>query len=70
MSTRAIRIAGFPGFVFAMAMGAAHAQTSDSPDKWRYEVMPYLWGAGIEGREGVGVVTADVSASARDLFAS
>jgi hypothetical protein len=67
MSTRAIRITGFPSFVLAMALGSAHAQTSDSPDKWRYEVMPYLWGAGIEGREGVGGVTADVSASARDL---
>jgi hypothetical protein len=51
-----------------MAMVAAHAQTGESADRWSYEVMPYMWGAGISGREGVGGVTADVSASAKDLF--
>jgi hypothetical protein len=30
--------------------------------------MPYLWTAGIEGREGVGGYTADVSASFKDLL--
>ena len=30
------------------------AATDRAPDAWRFEAMPYLWGAGMEGDAGVG----------------
>jgi hypothetical protein len=57
-----------PGLVLAMSAAAGRAQDSESSDKWSYEIIPYVWGAGIDGREGLGHNTANVSASAKDLF--
>jgi hypothetical protein len=57
-----------PGLILAVIASVASAQTTDTSDKWTYEVMPYLWAAGINGREGVDGVTANLSMTAKDLI--
>lgn len=52
--------------LFVSAAWRAQAQTP--ADRWTYEIMPYIWGAGIDGREGAAGVSAHVSASAKDLL--
>lgn len=37
-------------------------------EEWSYEIIPFLWAAGIDGREGVNGSVADVSASFEDLL--
>ena len=50
------------GLLGALATCSAHAQ-----DKWSYEMSPFLWAAGIDGREGSNGLVADVDASFKDL---
>jgi len=45
--------------------GAAVAQTTDA---WRFDLVPYVWGAGLEGTESIGAVTVELDASAGDLI--
>ena len=40
-------------------------QTVD-PDKWQFQLTPYIWIAGIKGRAGIGNLTVDVDASLGD----
>ncbi len=40
---------------------------SNSESSWSYEIVPYAWAASIEGREGFGGTTADISADFSDL---
>jgi len=68
VSTRTNTIAILPGLILAVAAAGGHAEESQSSDKYSYEVIPYVWGAGIDGREGIGTNSANVSASAQDLF--
>ena len=39
-----------------------------SADQWQFEVMPYLWAAGLKGTTGVGRVTADVDLTFNDIL--
>lgn len=39
---------------------------SVDPDKWQFQVIPYLWVAGINGRAGIGNLTVDVDAGIAD----
>jgi hypothetical protein len=57
----AVRLA-LPALI-VLASGTSHAQ-----DTWTYEASPFLWAAGLEGREGFGGVTADVDAQFKDLI--
>ena len=50
------------GSFIALAASEVHAQ-----EKWSYEMVPFLWAAGIDGREGVGNAVVDVDASFKDL---
>lgn len=47
-----------------LAPGAAWAQTKDA---WKYDLVPYIWGSGLDGTVGVGLVTTDVNAGISDL---
>jgi hypothetical protein len=49
-----ILLALFSASAFSAVMGSVHAAENVSPipkvsDEWRFEVTPYLWGAGIRG---------------------
>lgn len=47
--------------------GIVHAQSTPSdPDKWQFQFTPYLWIAGINGKAGIGPLTADVDAALTD----
>ena len=61
-------ITTLPGVVLAAATYGAGAQESPSGDKWSYEVIPSVWSAALDGREGAGSDTASTSPSAKDLF--
>jgi hypothetical protein len=41
--------------------------TDTHADEWTYEIIPFLWAASLDGREGLNGFTADVSASFSDL---
>jgi hypothetical protein len=68
VSTRANTRALLPGLILAVAAAGLRAQESESGDKWSFEIIPSVWGAGIEGREAIGTDSANVSSSAKDLF--
>ena len=36
------------------------------PDKWQFKLVPYLWIAGVNGRVGIGNLTAEVNAGLTD----
>lgn len=56
--------------VMSMALsGPVHAQAFDSDNEgWEFSVTPYLFGAGLDGRAGVGNVTTDVDVPLSDLL--
>jgi len=68
VSTRANTRTLLPGLILAVAAAGVRAQESESGDKWSFEIIPSVWGAGIEGREAIGTDSANVSSSAKDLF--
>src|SRR4030095_3823771 len=39
-----------------------------SSEDWQFEVVPYLWGSGIDGPVGVGSRTADLDASFSNIL--
>ena len=45
------------------APAAAQTASQSSPDGWQFELVPYLWGSGIDGEIGIGNRTANVDAS-------
>ena len=50
---------------------ALSAQTAASPsasEGWQFQVVPYLWGSGVDGGVGIGGRTADVDASFRNIL--
>ena len=47
----------------ASRASAQSATPTSSPEDWQVEVVPYLWGSGIDGPVGVGSRTADLDAS-------
>jgi hypothetical protein len=54
--------------VFAGMAGSLVAGTARAQDTWTYEMSPFLWAAGLEGREGFGIAVADVDAEFKDLI--
>ncbi|HEY4212559.1 MAG TPA: hypothetical protein VGM84_13850 [Steroidobacteraceae bacterium] len=55
------------GFLLTASAAHAQAQSDAQQEGWAYELIPFLWAAGIDGREGVGDTTAAVSADFKDL---
>jgi len=56
--------------IFVLAVQApASAQTAapGATDKWQFEITPYLFAAGMNGRTGIGPVTANVDMSFDDI---
>lgn len=57
-----------PVLAIALAAGpAAQAQTT-SDNQWRYEVSPYVWGAGLDGTTKLGGIETKSSASGSDML--
>lgn len=58
------------GIVMSLALVAtAHAQAFDTDQEgWQFTVTPYLFGAGLDGKTGVGTVTTDVDVPLSDLL--
>ena len=57
--------------VMMLCASRASAQSvapPSSPEAWQIEVVPYLWGSGIEGPIGVGSRTADLDASFSNIL--
>ena len=58
--------------VAVVVLGASRASAQSappaSPEDWQFEVVPYLWGSGIEGPVGVGNRTADLDASFSNIL--
>jgi len=48
----------------------AGAQAQTPPDKWEFELTPYLWAAGMDGTMAVGPKEASVSVGFQDLLKS
>jgi hypothetical protein len=44
------------------------ATTGTHASDWSYEIIPFVWAASLDGREGVNGSNADVSASFKDLL--
>jgi len=62
--TRAATVLGL-----ALAALAAAARAEDAKgDDWRFEVTPYVFGAGLRGTTGVGPISADVDSSFGDIL--
>ena len=57
---------------FALAGLGLHAgaQAQTPPDKWEFELTPYLWAAGMDGTMAVGPKEASVSVGFQDLLKS
>jgi len=56
-------------FVWVLALaGAMGARDARAQDKWDYELTPYLWASGLNGRQEIGGIGADVDASFSDLL--
>lgn len=51
----------------ASELSAQSAPPPQSPS-WEFELVPYLWGSGIEGAVGIGTRTADVDASFSNIL--
>ena len=52
-----------------LASPAVQAEDSKAAaDQWQFEVMPYLWAAGLKGNPGVGKVTTEVDLSFNDIL--
>jgi hypothetical protein len=54
--------------VFVPGIFGQTAATQPSSQGWQFKIIPYLWGASINGRIGVGDQTADVDASFRNVL--
>jgi len=54
--------------LFAPGLSAQTVSPSPAPDGWQFEVVPYLWGTGLDGGVGIGERTADVDASFRNIL--
>jgi len=58
------------GTILALAVQAPAAALTEPPsdtDKWQFEITPYLFAAGMNGKAGIGSVTSDVDISFDDI---
>jgi hypothetical protein len=51
------------GFSLCAAQASAQSASSPSAGSWQVQLVPYLWGSGIDGQVGIDNRTADVDAS-------
>ena len=56
------------GVMLCAADMSAQSVSPQVSDEWQLEVVPYLWGSGMEGEVGIGDHTADVDASFRNIL--
>jgi hypothetical protein len=54
--------------LYAPALSAQTAPSPSTPDGWQFQVVPYLWGSGLDGGVGIGARTVDVDASFRNIL--
>jgi opacity protein-like surface antigen len=58
------------GTVLALAVqapAAAQTEAGKDADKWQFEITPYLFAAGMNGKTGIGSVTSNVEMSFDDI---
>jgi opacity protein-like surface antigen len=59
------------GAALALAVyipAAAQTEAGSNVDKWQFEITPYIFGAGMNGKTGFGSVTANVDMSFDDIL--
>jgi hypothetical protein len=54
--------------VFATTVSAQSPASQYPSEDWQFEVVPYLWGSGVNGQVGVGARTANVDASFSNIL--
>jgi hypothetical protein len=69
MSIRCLVVGVSAGLMLCTSPAFAQSSSAQPPtDEWQLEVVPYLWGSGIEGPVGIGNRTADVDASFSNIL--
>lgn len=69
MSTRHLAfVAIVGGMLCASHASAQTASPQATTDRMQFQIVPYLWGSGIDGPVGIGDRTADLDASFDDLL--
>lgn len=58
----------FAFLAFVGTIACAMGREARAQDTWTYEASPFLWAAGLDGREGFGNVVGDVHADFNDLI--
>jgi hypothetical protein len=59
------------GAIFSLAVPApasAQTETVTDTDKWQFEITPYIFAAGMNGKTGIGSVTSNVDMSFDDIL--
>jgi hypothetical protein len=54
--------------LYTPALSAQTAPAPSAPEGWQFQVVPYLWGSGLDGGIGIGGRTADVDASFSNIL--
>src|SRR5499426_3995559 len=67
MTKAAYRVA-VAGMVLVALNAAPLFAAEPAADAWQFEVTPYIFGAGLRGKTGVGPVTADIDSSFGDIM--
>lgn len=69
MSTRYVVFGVAAGLMlYASPASAQSPPPQSSTEEWQFQVVPYLWGSGLDGLVGIGNRTADIDASFADIF--
>ncbi len=63
---KALRVLG--ALLALLAAAATSEVRAEEEEEWSYEIVPFLWAAGLDGRQGVAGVTADINESFSDLL--
>jgi opacity protein-like surface antigen len=50
------------------AQATAQPEAGSDADKWQFEITPYLFAAGMNGKTGIGSVTSDIDMSFDDIL--
>src|SRR5262245_4649278 len=69
MNTRSFVVGVAAGLMLYTSPASAQSTSpQSSTEEWQLQVVPYLWGSGIEGPVGIGDRTADLDASFANIL--
>jgi len=66
--TRYLVLGVAAGVLLCASPALAQSTPPSSTEEWQLEVVPYLWGSGIDGPIGIGNRTADIDASFANIL--